>query len=55
MFFEPNRGQAKKIQERIKCLYEDVGGEYYSGSKAWSYIKKKTSINLLKILKDLNV
>ena len=34
MFFEPNRAQAIKIQANLKKLYEDIGGEYYSGQEA---------------------
>lgn len=46
MFFEPNREQAIKIQAKFKKLYEDIGGEYYSGEDAWNYLKKKTGIDL---------
>ena len=50
MFFDPNREQAIKIQAKLKRLYEDIGGEYYSGEDAWNYWKKKTGIDLKKIL-----
>ena len=50
MFFEPNRDQAIKIQAKLKKLYEDIGGEYYSGEAAWEYIKNDTGIDLKEIL-----
>lgn len=49
MFFEPNRVQAIKIQEKIKKLYQDIGGEYYSGELAWEYLKVNTGIDLKKL------
>lgn len=51
MFFEPNREQAIRIQSRLKDLYEELSGEYYSGAAAWEYLKKDTGIDLRKILK----
>lgn len=53
MFFEPNRDQAIKIQANLKEFYEDIGGEYYSGEAAWSYIKKETGIELKELLEKL--
>lgn len=50
MFFEPNREQAIKIQAKLKKLYQDVGGEYYSGEEAWEYLKQYTGIDLKMIL-----
>jgi hypothetical protein len=35
----------------LKDLYEELGGEYYSGAAAWEYLKKDTGIDLRKILK----
>lgn len=49
MFFEPNRDQAIKIQAKLKKLYEDIGGEYYSGKDAWRYLEKGTGIDLKKL------
>lgn len=46
MFFEPNREQAIRIQAKLKKLYEDIGGEYYSGQAAWKYLKRETGIDL---------
>lgn len=46
MFFEPNRKQAISIQAKLKNLYEEIGGEYYSGEDAWKYIQKETGIDL---------
>lgn len=51
MFFEPNRERSMRIQIRLKDLYEELGGEYYSGAAAWEYLKKDTGIDLRKILK----
>lgn len=53
MFYYPNRKQAIKIQETLETLYKGIGGEYYFGDRAWEYIKKKTGINLLKILEEI--
>ena len=50
MFFEPNRGQAIRIQAKLKELYSNLGGEYYSGEKAWEYLKNDTGIDLKSIL-----
>ena len=50
MFFEPNRDQAIKIQAKLRDLYHEVGGEYYSGEEAWEYLKNDTGIDLRKIL-----
>lgn len=46
MFFEPNRKQAISIQAKLKNLYEEIGGEYYSGEDAWKYIEIVTGIDL---------
>ena len=46
MFFEPNRKQAISIQAKLRNLYEEVGGEYYSGEDAWKYIEIVTGIDL---------
>lgn len=46
MFFEPNRNQAIHIQATLKKLYEDMGGEYYSGEDAWNYLMKETGVDL---------
>lgn len=53
MFFEPNRTQAIREQMKVKKLYEDFGGEYYSGEDAWNYLKKETGIDLKKLFKKL--
>ena len=53
MFYYPNREQAIRIQETLKTTYKGVGGLYYSGDMAWSFLKEKTDINLLKILEEL--
>lgn len=53
MFFVPNRGQAIKIQAKLKKLYEDIGGEYYAGEDAWRYLKQETGYDLKKLLRKL--
>lgn len=52
MFFEPNREQSIKIQANLKKLYQDIGGEYYSGKDAWKYIQEQTGIDLKEIFKS---
>lgn len=53
MFFEPNRNQAIRVQAHLKQLYEEIGGEYYSGEDAWNYLKNCTGIDLKKILENM--
>ena len=36
-----------------KKLYENIGGEYYSGEDAWRYLKKETGIDLKKLFEKL--
>jgi len=52
MFFEPNRSQAIIIQEKLKKLYEEIGGEYYSGEDAWNYMYKETGIDLKQLFEQ---
>ncbi len=53
MFYYPNRTQAMKIQQTLETLYNGLGGEYHFGDDAWSYIKKRTGVDLLGILQKL--
>lgn len=53
MFFEPNRTQAIAVQSKLKKLYNDIEGEYYSGNDAWEYIKKDTGIDLRNIFESM--
>lgn len=53
MFYYPQREQAVKIQETLETLYKGIGGEYYCGDGAWSYIEKMTDIDLLGILEKI--
>lgn len=53
MFYYPNREQAIRIQETLKTTYKGIGGLYCSGDLAWSFLKEKTDIDLLKILEEL--
>jgi type II restriction enzyme len=53
MFFMPNRGQAIKIQGRLKELYSEIGGEYYAGKEAWAYVRNRTGVDLFKLLDEI--
>ncbi|MBN2580980.1 MAG: ApaLI family restriction endonuclease [Pirellulales bacterium] len=53
MFYYPNRAQAIKIQKTLETLYKGVSGEYYYSDTAWRYVKQKTGVDLLGILKKL--
>ena len=53
MFFEPNREQAIRIQAKLRELYCEIGGEYYSGEEAWEYLKNDTGIDLKGILERI--
>lgn len=53
MFYYPNRAQAVRIQQTLETLYHGVGGQYYYGDAAWSYLKSRTGVDLLAIMKTL--
>lgn len=53
MFYSPNRKQAIKTQNKLKTLYETIGGEFYAGDSAWDYIQQKTNIDLKAILLEI--
>lgn len=53
MFYYPNRTQAIKIQQTLETLYQGVNGQYYYGDAAWHYVKQRTGVDLLQILKAL--
>ena len=53
MFYYPNREQAIRIQKALEDLYRATGGEYHYANAAWEYLRKRTGINLLAILKGL--
>lgn len=55
MFFEPNRTQAVSVQEKLNKLYKEMRGEYYAGQDAWKYVKKKTGIDLERLIKNSRV
>ena len=55
MFYEPNRGQAKKIQLKLESTYIAEGGEYYAGENAWQWIKNTTGTDLHEILKKMDL
>lgn len=53
MFYYPNREQAVRIQQTLESLYKSVRGEYHCADAAWDYVKRRTGVDLLGILKDL--
>lgn len=53
MFYYPNRAQAIKIQQTLETLYKGVKGQYYYGDGAWRYVKNRTGVDLLAILRTL--
>jgi hypothetical protein len=53
MFYYPNREQAVRVQEALKSLYKSVHGEYHCADAAWAYVKRRTRVDLLGILKEL--
>jgi hypothetical protein len=53
MFYYPNREQAMRIQQTLESLYKSVQGEYHYADAAWAYVKRRTGVDLLGILKQL--
>jgi len=53
MFYYPNRTQAKRIQQTVETLYHGIGGEYYYGDHALSYLRDRTKIDLFQILNTI--
>jgi len=53
MFYYPNREQAIRIQQALESLYKSVQGEYHCADAAWAYLRRRTDVDLLGILKDL--
>ena len=53
MFYYPNREQAIRIQQTLESLYKSVEGEYRYADAAWTYVKERTDVDLLGILKEL--
>ena len=53
MFYYPNRAQAIKIQQTLETLYRGVGGSYYYGDAAWEFVRQKSGINLLDLIKGI--
>jgi hypothetical protein len=53
MFYYPNREQAVRIQQTLESLYKSVQGEYHCADAAWAYVKRRTGVDLLGILRDL--
>lgn len=53
MFYYPNRQQAIRIQQTLETLYAGVGGKYYFGDTAWSYMRERSGVDLKAILEEL--
>jgi len=53
MFYYPNRDQAIRIQKTLESLYQSVQGEYHYADAAWAYVKQRTGVDLIGILKEL--
>jgi hypothetical protein len=53
MFYYPNREQAVRIQQTLESLYKSTQGEYHYADDAWAYVKRRTDIDLLAVLKEL--
>lgn len=44
---------AFRIQQTLESLYKSVNGEYHYADTAWAYVKRRTDVDLLGILKEL--
>ena len=53
MFYYPNREKSIRTQQTLQTLYVGMDGEYYFGDAAWLYVKDRTGVDLLAILRDL--
>jgi len=54
MFYDPQRNQAKKIQQKLKHLYKSHNGEYHAGNEAWDYVRDITGYNFYNIIEELS-
>lgn len=41
------------VKAQIRQLYEEIGGEYYSGDDAWEYLKSSTGIDLKSLMENM--
>ena len=53
MFYYANRTQAVRIQETLETLYAGIGGYYHYGDGAWTYVHKRTGVDLKAILEEI--
>lgn len=53
MFYYPNRQQAMRIQRTLSTLYDGIGGQYYFGDAAWSFMTDRTGVDLLGLLQQI--
>lgn len=53
MFYEPQREQARRIQETLRTLYHGLGGEYFYGDSAWCHLRELTGVDLQDILNTI--
>ena len=55
MFYYPNRTQAQRIQRVLQDLYGGLGGGYYYGDTAWSYLREYTGHDLFRIIQQIAI
>lgn len=55
MFYYPNRTQAQRIQRVLQDLYIGLGGGYYYGDAAWSYLREYTGHDLFRIIQQIAI
>ena len=42
-----------RIQQALASIYKSVQGEYHYADAAWAYVKRRTDVDLLAILREL--
>lgn len=53
MFYYPNRVRAIRIQDALETLYTGVKGHYHHGDGAWTYVHRRSGVDLKAILDEL--
>lgn len=54
MFYYPNRVRAIRIQDALETLYTGVKGHYHHGDGAWTYVHRRSGVDLKAILEELS-
>ena len=54
MYFMPNRESSIKIQNRIKDIYIQEGGEAYFEQDAWNFVENNLDFDFLSFLKEVS-